>query len=89
VKYRVEGTLWLVSFVSLIVAALTTTRACLLVIAIVWLLSSVTVIPLHFYKAWRRRREAPNEREYAAWVGFETLATIAFVGLFIYSVSSR
>jgi hypothetical protein len=81
--------LWVVSFVSLIVAAMTTPKAYLPVIAIVWIVSSVVVILLHFYKAWRRWLGVANKQEYAVWVGFETLATIAFVGLFVYSSFSR
>jgi cation transport ATPase len=88
-KRHREGVLWAVSLLSLIAAAMTTTKAYLLVIAIVWVVSSVIVIPLHFYKAWRRWREVPNKREYVAWVGFETLATVALIGLFVYSFSSH
>jgi uncharacterized membrane-anchored protein len=88
-KHHVEGMLWAVSLLSLIVAAMTTTKAYLLIVAIVWVVSSVTVIPLHFRKAWRRWREAPNKREYAAWVGFETIATMVLIGLFVHSIFSR
>ncbi|MFZ1133152.1 MAG: hypothetical protein WBV31_02400 [Terriglobales bacterium] len=88
-KHHVEGMLWAVSLLSLIVAAMTTTKAYLLVVAVVWVVSSVTVIPLHFCKAWRRWREVPNKREYGAWVGFETLATVALIGLFVYVFSSH
>ena len=88
-KRHSEGMLWAVSFLSLIVAAMTTTRAYLLVVAIVWVVSSVIVIPLHFYKAWRRWADVPNKRQYAAWIGFETIATMALIGFFVYSISSR
>lgn len=62
-KRHAEGMLWVVSFVSLIVTAMTTTKAYLPDIAIVWVVSSVIVIPLHFYKAWRRWLGVANKRE--------------------------
>jgi len=88
-KRHVEGTLWAISLLSLIVAAITTNRRFLLVIAIVWVLSTVIVIPLHFCKAWRRWPEMANRWQYIAWVGFETFAAMALIGLFVYSVVSR
>ncbi|MGA9495264.1 MAG: hypothetical protein WBV41_05365 [Terriglobales bacterium] len=88
-KRHIEGILWAVSFLSLSVAAMTTSRRFLLIAAVVWLISTVIVIPLHFYRAWRRRPEVTNKRQYATWVGFETLAAMALNGLFVYSVSSR
>jgi hypothetical protein len=69
--------------------SLVSVRSYLFAIAIIWLASTVTVIPLHFYRAWLRWSEVPNRRQYAAWVGFETLATMALIGLFVYSISSR
>jgi len=50
-KRHVEGISWAVSFLALIVAAMTTNRWFLLIVAVVWLLSTVIVIPLHFYRA--------------------------------------
>ncbi len=88
-RRHVEGMLWVVSFLSLIVAAMTTNRAFLVVIAIVWVLSTVIVIPLHFVRAWRRWPKASNKRRYAVWVGFETFATIMLIALFVYSVFSH
>ena len=88
-KRHIEGILWAVSFLALIVASMTTNRAYLVVIAIVWLLSTVIVIPLHFVRAWRRWPKIPNKRQYAIWVGFETFATIMLIALFLCSVSSR
>jgi hypothetical protein len=49
----------------------------------------VIVIPLHFCKAWRRWPEMANRWQYIAWVGFETFAAMALIGLFVYSVVSR
>ena len=88
-KRHVEGILWGVSFLSLVMAAMATTRRYLFVIALVWIASTVVVIPLHFFKAWRRWRDAPNKRQYSAWVGFETLATVVLIGLFVYAVCSH
>jgi hypothetical protein len=88
-KRHIEGMLWAVSFLSLTVAAMMTGKSYLMVLAVIWIVSSMIVIPLHFYKAWRRWREVPNRRGYAAWVGFETIATMALIGLFVYSVFSR
>lgn len=88
-KRHIEGILWAVSFLSLIVASTTTQRVFLFIVAIVWVLSTVIVIPLHFVRAWRRWPEAANQRQYAVWVGFETAATIMLIALFVYSVSSH
>jgi predicted alpha/beta hydrolase len=85
-KRHAEAILWAVSFLSLIVAAMTATRAYLFPITLVWIVSTVIVIPLHFYRAWRRWRDVPNKRQYAAWVGLETLAALALIGLFVYAV---
>jgi len=87
-KHHVEGMLWTVSFLSLIVAAMPT-KAYLLVVAVVWVGPTVIVIPLHFYRAWHRWADVPNKQQYAAWVGFETIATIVLIGFFIYSMSPR
>ena len=88
-KHHVEGMLWVVSFLSLIVAAITTSKSYLMVLAVLWIIPSMIVIPLHFYKAWRRLSQVANKRQYAAWVGFETMATVAFIGLFLCSIFSH
>jgi hypothetical protein len=71
--------LWIVSFGSLLLAAYVPGRSSLLLIAVVWLGTTVAVIPLHFFRAWRKFRSVPNKGEYACWVGIETLGTCAFV----------
>jgi hypothetical protein len=88
-KRHIEGILWAVSFLSLIVASMKTNRAVSVVIAIVWVLSTVILIPLHFVRAWRRWPKAPHKRQYAVWVGFEAFATLMLISLFVYSVSSH
>lgn len=88
-KRQVEGILWVVSFLSLIFAAMTTGKSYLVALAVIWIISSIIVIPLHFYKAWRRLGQVTNKRPYVAWVGFETMATAVLIGLFVYSVFSR
>jgi hypothetical protein len=81
--------LWVVSFLSLIAAAMTTGKSYLVVLAVTWIVSSTIVIPLHFYKAWRRLSQVANKRQYAAWVGFETIAAVVLIGLFVHSVLSH
>jgi hypothetical protein len=88
-KRHVEGMLWVVSFLSLIVAAMTTDKSYLMALVVLWIASSMIVIPLRFYKAWRRLSQAANKRQYAAWVGFETIAGVAFITLFLCSVFAR
>ncbi len=70
VKKHLEGALWLISFGGLILAAQTwAVGAYLAAIAGIFAASTVVVIPLHFYRAWRRLRTVPNKRAYAFWVG--------------------
>jgi hypothetical protein len=88
-KQHLEGVLWAVSFLSLVLAAIATGRGYLLIVSIIWVFSTTLVVPLHFTKAWRRWSKVPNRRQYAMWVGFETLATVALIGVFIYPVFSR
>jgi hypothetical protein len=88
-KTHFEGFLWTVLFLSLIVAGMTTSKFCLMVLAVIWILSSTIAIPLHFYKAWRRLRQVPNQRQYGVWVGFESIATVAFIGLLLCSFFSH
>jgi hypothetical protein len=84
-----EPLLWAISILSLLAAAQVNTRSYLLVIAIVWVASTIVVIPLHFYRAWRRWPEVPNQPLYAAWVGLETVGTLVLIGPFAYSMASR
>jgi len=88
-KRHIEGILRLASFLSLVVAGTVTTKTSLMIMASVWIASSVVVIPFHFYKAWRRWTEVPNRRQYAVWVGFETLAAVVLLGLLVYTVASN
>jgi len=73
VKKHLEGILWLTTSGSLLLAAQTSTRAYLMVIAGVFVISTAIVLPLHFYGAWRRLRTVSNKHSYAFWVGLETL----------------
>lgn len=88
-KRHIEGALWALSFGTLFAAAFASSRLFLLTLAIVWVASSVIAIPLHFYRVWKRWAVVSNKAEYAAWVSFETAATIALISLGIYSVMSR
>ena len=86
---HIEGALWMLSLGALLLAAYVSSRTFLLIVAIVFATSTLVVIPLHFYRAWRRWTRVSNKRQYAAWVGFETAATFALISLGIYSVVSR
>jgi len=88
-KRHVEGLLWLASFGCLVAAALTSLKAYLPFIAVVWAVTMVIVIPLHFIRAWRKLGAVPNKGQYAAWVGFETACTAALVGGFLYLLISH
>ncbi len=87
-KRHVEGIFLAISSLSLLAAGMVN-KTYLLMLTCVWIVSSAIVIPLHFYKSWRRWPDVENKRQYGVWVGFETLAAIILLGLFIYSVSSR
>jgi hypothetical protein len=70
--------LWMVALFRL--AAYIPARSRWLVpIAIAFFASTVVVIPLHFWRAWRRSAAVPNQREYAVWVGIETIGTCGAV----------
>jgi hypothetical protein len=88
-KRHAEGLLWLASFSCLVAAALTSLKAYLPFIAVVWALTTVAVVPLHFIRAWRKLGAVPNKGQYAAWVGFEAVCAIALIGSFIYLMISR
>jgi hypothetical protein len=88
-KRHIEGVFWALSIGTLFVAGFATSRLFLLTLAIVWVSSTVIVIPCHFCRAWKRWAVVSNKAEYAVWVSFETAATIALISLGIYSVLSR
>ena len=83
---RVEGMLWALAFGCPLLAAQLSARALLMVVAVVWFAAIALVIPLHFYTAWRRLISVPNQREYAFWVGLETLFAAGLVGSIGYAV---
>ncbi|HKI26742.1 MAG TPA: hypothetical protein VKA07_10475 [Candidatus Sulfotelmatobacter sp.] len=87
-KKHVEGMLWLTAFLCPLLATQTSVRACLMMIAVIWAGSIVTVVPLHFWRAWRRLGSVLNKREYAVWVGFETLGACGIAG-FVFSAVAR
>ena len=88
-RRHTEGMLWAISIGTLFMAAFASSRPFLLTLAIVWVSSTVIVIPFHFYRAWKRWAVVSNRTEYAVWVGFETAATIVLISLGVYSVMSR
>ena len=59
-KQRIEGILWALSIGTLFVAGLGRSRPLLLILAIAWIVSTAAVIPLHFYRAWRRWAHVSN-----------------------------
>lgn len=65
----IEGLLWSVSILCLFFAAILL-RPVALVFAVAWLVTAVIVIPLHFYRAWRKLATVPNRTGYALWVLF-------------------
>ncbi|MBZ5630544.1 MAG: hypothetical protein LAO06_16925 [Acidobacteriia bacterium] len=48
------------------------------------LVTAAIVIPLHFYRAWRKLATVPNRTGYALWVLFETMFAAAVMALFVY-----
>jgi hypothetical protein len=88
-KRHIEGVFWSLSVGILLIANFVSSRPFGLVLAVTWVVCTMIVIPLHFYRAWRRFTHVSNRREYATWVGFETAATAVLLFVGIYSVVSR
>jgi len=84
-----EGSLWLLAVVCPILAAMTNQRAWLLPLALIWLLAICVVVPLPFWRAWRRLATVGNKTQYAAWVGFETVCVVGLIVVVVYSAVSR
>lgn len=57
----------------------------LLPLAIVWIAATVTIVLVHFYRAWKKFGQVPSRRAYPAWVGFETLAMVSLIVLGIHT----
>ena len=83
-KRHVEGLLWTLALTLPVLAAMTSSRRVLLLIGFAWIAATSTVIPLRFYRAWKKLNSVPNKVGYSLWVGFETLFAIVFVGFAIY-----
>jgi hypothetical protein len=83
-KRHAEGILWTLALSLLVFAAMASSRRALLVIGFAWMAATGTVIPLHFYRAWKKLNSVSNKFGYALWVGFETLFVVALVGFAIY-----
>jgi hypothetical protein len=82
-RLSIESLLWLACILSFFFAAILL-RPIALAFALIWLAVTGTVIPLHFYKAWRKLATVPNRREYAVWVLVETVFAAAAVAIFLY-----
>ncbi len=78
-KKHLEGALWLSALGSLLLATQTSVKTCLMLLGLVSVAATATVVPLHFWRAWRRVASVPNRGEYMVWVGIETFFS---VGLF-------
>jgi len=89
VKRHIEGVLWAFSIGSLVVAAYTSSRPLLLILGSISVASILIALPLHFYRAWKKWALVTNRREYAVWVGLETVAIAALISLGIYTVISK
>lgn len=86
---HLEGVLWSLAVLCLILAAVTRDRAVLAVIAAVWIAAIGIVIPLHFWRAWHRLPAVIDKTQYAVWVGLETVFILALVGLAVYGLIDR
>jgi hypothetical protein len=88
-RKHTEAALWMVVFgLPLLVTQISATKLKMMVGAL-WLASIVLVVPLHFCKAWQRFGSVPNKREYALWVGLETIFAAGLLGSFGYAVLAR
>jgi hypothetical protein len=88
-RNHTEGILWTAVLGLPLLVTQISAKEILLLFAVVWVAAIMMVIPLHFYKAWRRYNSVPNKREYAVWVGVETLFTPGLLGSIGYVVLAR
>ncbi len=88
-RNHTEGILWTAVLGLPLLVTQISAREILLLLAVVWVAAVTVVIPLHFYKAWRRYNSLPNKRQYAVWVGVETLFAVGLLGSFGYVVLAR
>jgi apolipoprotein N-acyltransferase len=88
-RRRVESVLWLTTPISIMLAAVTSAKIPLMVLGALCVGATLVVVPLHFFRAWRRLGSVPNRREYAVWVGLETLFVAGLAAGFVSCVVSR
>jgi hypothetical protein len=88
-RKHTEGILWTVVFGLPLLVTQISARELLLLVAVVWVAAIAVVIPLHFYKAWRSFESVPNRRQYAFWVGLETLFAAGLLGSIGYGMLGR
>lgn len=79
-KRHAEGLLWLAWFGFLFADVLSSESPYQPLLAIVWAATTLIAVPLHFLKAWRKLRAAPNKAGYAAWVVFQALCALGLIG---------
>jgi hypothetical protein len=82
-RLSIEGLFWFTAIICFFFAAILL-RPAAVAFAIIWLVITASVIPLHFYKAWRKLATVPNRGEYAIWVLLETILAAAAMALFVY-----
>ena len=77
-RLSIEGLLWFACVLSLFVGAILL-RPITLAFALIWIVVTAIVVPLHLYKAWRKLAAVPNPREYAVSVLLETIFATAVI----------
>lgn len=85
-RRHVEGVLWLTVLTSFVLSAMTSAKVPLIVLGILGIGAAMVVVPLYFWRAWRRSAAVANRGEYVAWVSFETLFACSFVLAVIYAI---
>lgn len=88
-RNHTEGILWTAVLGLPLLVTQISAREILLLLAVVWVAAIIVVIPLHFYKAWRSFESVPNRRQYALWVGLETLFAVGLLGSIGYGMLGR
>jgi hypothetical protein len=82
-----EGMLWLTTLGSLILAAIVSAKALLILLGVVALVATAVALPLHFVRLWRRLGSVRNKREFAVWGGIELLFAVGLIAVASMTVS--
>jgi hypothetical protein len=73
---------------SFVLAGIGSSRILLIALGIAGIGATLTVVPVHFIKAWRKVNAVPNKREYTVWVGFEMVCACGFFLTVIWATRS-